>query len=128
MKECKCPNCGKSIQLEDYFKPFYHWEDEREYYYPTNKGSCKDCHIKYDDGNWDIPEKLLPTDKQINTVKFIRSRLSLPRDDEGMTKHTYWLFINKYFEQAKKTPRPTPIFSDEIDELYDLLPDPGFFC
>ena len=99
----KCPNCGRPIQLESYFKEFYHWEDERNYYYKTSKGTCSACNITYDDGKWNIPEELLPTEKQISTVKFIRNRLDLPNDkEEGVTKHTYWAFINKYFNKAKE--------------------------
>ena len=124
----KCPNCGKEVILTEYFKSFYHWEDECEYYYKTSKGSCDACKISYDDGNWIIPEELQPTEKQKRTVMFIRNRLNPPLDDLGITKQSYIKFIGKYFEQAKKTPLPSPMFSDELDELYDLLPDPGFFC
>ena len=128
MRDCKCPNCGKEVILTEYFKSFYHWEDECEYYYKTSKGSCDACKISYDDGNWIIPEELQPTEKQKCTVMFIRNRLNPPLDDLGITKQSYIKFIGKYFEQAKKTPLSSPIFSDELDELYDLLPDPGFFC
>ena len=128
MRDCKCPNCGKEVILTEYFKSFYHWEDECEYYYKTSKGSCDACRISYDDGNWIIPEELQPTEKQKRTVMFIRNRLNPPLDDLGITKQSYIKFIGKYFEQAKNTPLPSPIFSDELDELYDLLPDLGFFC
>lgn len=121
--ELICPNCGKPIKLENYFKPFYHWEDERTYYYPTNKGMCNDCHIKYDDGEWDIPEELLPTEKQKRTVAFIRNRLDIPNEDAGLTKQSYWEFINKYFEQAKKT-EPPHYYDEDLESIFDI----GDFC
>ena len=127
MSECKCPNCGKDIVLTGYFKPFYHWEDEQEYYYKTSKGECTACKIKFDDGTWMIPEELKPTEKQERTVMFIRSRLHPPMDDLGITKQSYSKFIGKYFEQAKKANiQEYSPFGD--DDLYDMLPDFGFFC
>ena len=117
MSEVLCPNCGKPIKTTQYFKSFWHWEDECKYYYPTSKGECNDCHIKYDDGGFTIPEELEPTEKQKKTVMFIRNRLNPPHGEEGMTKHTYWEFINKYFDEAKQTNLDG--YYEAIDGIYD---------
>lgn len=112
--EVLCPNCGKQIKTKRYFKSFWHWEDEREYYYPTSKGECKTCHIKYDGGEFTIPNELKPTEKQKKTVMFIRNSLNIPYGEEGITKHTYWEFINRYFDKAKTLHNEQGYFDDGI--------------
>ena len=114
MSDVICPNCGNPITMTEYYKRFYHWEDERHYYYLATKGECTKCHIQRDDGEWIIPEDLLPTEKQKKTVMFIRNRLNIPYGEEGITKHTYWEFINRYFDKAKTLHNEQGYFDDGI--------------
>jgi len=102
----KCPNCGKEMIDKSYSKRerFYHWEDE-EFYYRDNyyeKFVCNDCKISFENDTWNIPNKLLPTEKQKKTILFINNHLSM--DLKALTKHQCWLDIGKYFDKAKKTP------------------------
>jgi len=126
MKQVTCPNCGCFIATEEYYKSFWHWEDECRYYYITSKGRCDRCDIAYDDGEFEIPDYLKPTQKQINAVTFIKSRLDVP-DEEGITKESYRKFISKYFDKAKHTEPPMdgealddPTYVDGIVDCYDL--------
>lgn len=110
-----CPNCEKKMTDKSYSKleEFYHWEDE-DYYYRNNyheKFVCNDCKISFEDDKWNIPDNLMPTEKQKKTILFINNRLGM--DLEALTKHQCWIDIGKYFEEAKKI----PLYSDE-DLLY----------
>lgn len=111
----KCPNCGKEMIDKSYSKleEFYHWEDE-EYYYRKiyyEKFVCNDCKISFEDHKWNIPNNLMPTEKQKKTILFINNHLRM--DLEALTKHQCWLDIGKYFYEAKNT----PLYSDE-DYIY----------
>ena len=100
----KCPNCGKEMVDKSYSKleEFYHWNDE-EYYYKNNyyeKFVCNDCNISFEDDKWNIPNNLMPTEKQKKTILFINNHLRM--DLEALTKHQCWLDIGKYFDEAKQ--------------------------
>ena len=104
-----CPNCGKEMKKTSHYEytPFYHWEDEETYYQKAylQNFTCPNCDIKYnEDGEWIIPKKLLPTEKQKNTILFINNRLNLSL--EAITKAQAWQLVHQYFEEAKKTPLP----------------------
>ena len=77
----KCPNCDKEMDNKTYCKmeAFYHWEDEETYYHKVEhkKFVCKSCKITYLDGEWKIPEKYDPTEKQEKTILFIHTIILL---------------------------------------------------
>ena len=116
-----CPNCGKEMDDKSYcrLESFYHWEDEEIYYRNAEheKFVCKSCKITYLDGNWKIPEKYNPTEKQKNTLLFINNHLGM--DIKPLTKHQCWLDIGKYFEKAKKTPLYDEQYYLDIQECLD---------
>lgn len=123
----KCPNCGQKMESKTKLEPFYHWEDECEYWTPHTTHTCSKCNITHKMGKWNIPQDLLPTEKQKKTVKFICNRLSgLWIEDAGMTKHSHWEFINKYFEDAKNAPEVN-IWENDPD-AYDWWGPEEWYC
>ena len=77
------------------------WEED----YPEEciRYQCKDCNVTYESGDWHIPSELEPTEKQINAVSYIISRLNNAAEiPHPGTKKNYWEFINKNLEKAKK--------------------------
>ena len=56
--------------------------------------------FSFENDTWNIPNKLLPTEKQKKTILFINNHLRM--DLEALTKHQCWLDIGKYFDEAKK--------------------------
>lgn len=124
----KCPNCGNEMIDKSYSKMerFYHWEDE-EFYYRDNyyeKFICNDCKISFENDTWNIPNKLLPTEKQIKTILFINNHLNM--DLQALTKHQCWLDIGKYFEEAKKTPLHSSEYYEDLQEYFGFCE--GDFC
>ena len=107
-----CPNCGSSMRVTNKFRPFYHWEDECTYYERVDVAKCKRCGITNEDGEWNIPEGLKPTQRQERTVAFIENRLDVSYDPEVKLRRNCSDFIAKYFEQAKKEEAP-PSFTEE---------------
>jgi len=73
------------------------------YYYKTTIDKCPSCNIEYEykKGKWTIPDDLLPTEKQLNTVRFIMNRLP-NLSCELLTKRQCWSFINKNLSLARK--------------------------
>ena len=120
-----CPNCGSPMVESKKFRPFYHWEDECTYYKRIDVAKCKVCGITNEDGTWNIPESLKPTQKQERTVKFIENRLDVCYDSEVKLKRTCRDFIAKYFEQAKKE-ETSPSFTEEDCDALGL--DASMFC
>lgn len=100
----KCPNCDREMDNKTYCKMegFYHWEDEETYYHKIEheKFVCKLCKITYLDGEWKIPEKYNPTEKQEKTILFINNHLDM--NIQPLTKHQCWLDISKYFEKSQE--------------------------
>lgn len=124
----KCPNCENEMIDKSRFKKerFYHWEDEEFYYRDIYYENfvCSDCKISFEDDTWNIPNKLLPTEKQKNTILFINNHLSM--NLEALTKHQCWLDIGKYFEEAKKTPLYTNDYYEDLQEYFGFCK--GDFC
>ena len=102
----KCCNCGNEMKSKNKYEGFWDYESDEMLYRKITIHNCPTCKIQYNEYhcNWIIPEKLLPSEKQSRTVMFIYNRLDLDpnKKEEGYTSHTYWEFINKYFEKAKK--------------------------
>lgn len=122
-----CPNCKKEMKIKretGFILDLSGTADEDDLYYEYNLYRCPDCKIKYDESRrndkWDIPEKLLPTEKQKNTILFINNRLH--EDFESLTKRQCWEIINQNFDKAKNTPKPSnyEYDYDDIDELYGI--------
>ena len=116
----KCPNCENEMIDKSRFKKerFYHWEDEEFYYRDIyyEKFVCNDCKISFEDDKWNIPNKLLPTEKQKKTILFINNHLGM--NLEASTKHQCWLDIGKYFEEAKNTPLYTSKYYEDLQEYF----------
>ena len=124
----KCPNCDKEMDNKTYCKMegFYHWEDEETYYQKVEheKFVCKSCKITYLDGEWKIPEKYNPTEKQEKTILFINNHLGMYI--QPLTKHQCWLDIGKYFERAKRTPLHDDQYYIDMQEYCGM--DESDFC
>lgn len=117
----KCQNCGKKMKHKkgighaiDFSGTAEDWE--LEYFWETYK--CKACKIKYDGRNWKIPDALLPTEKQKNTISFINNHLDM--DLSALTKKQCWSDINKYFEKAKKRPLHSDEYYMDLQEEYGM--------
>ncbi len=79
-----CLNCGSEMNIGD------------------NELVCRRCNVSYSKGEWDIPEELLPTEKQRKTIQLINNRLHL--GVEAMTKGQCNRVIGEFFEEALNTP------------------------
>ena len=114
----QCPNCDNEMKytLKEWEQwTLAHWDCEHGDYCREETYSCRVCKIKKVNGKWIIPQKLLPTDRQIKTILFINNHLNM--ELEALTKHQCWLDIGKYFNTAKNTPLPPcEIWGD----MYDL--------
>lgn len=121
----RCPNCGRLMAETKEFRPFYHWEDECTYYERIDICKCNKCGITNEDGKWNIPESLKPTQKQERTVKFIENRLNVFYDPEVKLRRNCSDFIAQYFEQAKKEEAP---FRFTEEDCYSLGLDASMFC
>lgn len=99
-----CPNCRKEMKFKHEVRhhlDFSGTAEDDELEYDWFQWRCGQCRIAYD-GEWDIPKKYAPTEKQRKTILFINGRLGLHL--EALTKHQCWLDIGKYFDDAKDTP------------------------
>ena len=114
----KCPNCDKTMmkRTRTTKERFYHWEDEEFYYRDISceKYTCKACGIVFENDKWCIPDNLLPTERQKNTILYINNHLDM--NLEALTKHQCWLAIGKYFDEAKNTPLRS---SEDYEELQE---------
>lgn len=117
----KCPNCRREMTSALEFKSFYHWEDEETYWYKDTVYKCPSCNIEYEykKGKWTIPTELKPTEKQINTVMFITTKLP-HLSCECLTKSQCWDFIHQNFALAKKI-RPSYPTEEDLEQYgYDI--------
>ena len=98
----KCPNCGKEMKNRSYSKleEFYHCKDD-EYYYKRNyyeKFVCSDCKISIVNDEWNIPDDLRATEKQVEACNFICRILNI--EHPPLTKRAVWHFIHDHIEEA----------------------------
>ena len=101
----RCPHCNKEMKHDvDVYWTIGDWDSESPSGY-TETYYCKYCKIKATNNNpvgsnfeWDIPEHLRATDKQIKTAMFINRylRIAIPPS----TKRALWLYIHKYLQEA----------------------------
>lgn len=119
----KCPYCNKEMKNKSQYETFriIDFSGTCEDDYETKlvpKYECKDCNIKLNDNEWKIPKKYeRPTQKQINTIRFINNTLDL--DIEPLLKIQCQREISKYFNEAKrakKTKREQ--YFEDIQEEY----------
>ena len=106
----KCPCCGREMKDTSYTMPCL-WEED----YPEEciRYQCKACNVTYESGDWHIPSELEPTEKQINAVSYIISRLNNAAEiPYPGTKKNYWEFINNNLEKAKKDWREIMAFEE----------------
>lgn len=93
-----CPQCGKEMNNESYwYSGFGGWDDD----YPSSYCSiyvCKYCNISCREGEWNVPEQLRPTWKQMKTAKYISNVLNIP--EPAPTKRSLWQFINRNLNEA----------------------------
>lgn len=124
-----CPCCQQEMKEKSYFYQEVDFSGESDdVYYKATKYRCAPCKISCDEnGNWKIPKELQPTEKQLNTVSFIKSVLPETGSSEILTKREAWKFIHDYFEEAKKEKQEQKeSYYEEEDDFYGL--DYGDFC
>ena len=122
-----CPNCDRKMKVkrETGFILDLSGTADYDLYYDYNIYRCPDCKIKYNEDRrndkWEIPKKLLPTEKQKNTILFINNRLH--KNFESLTKKQCWKIINENFDKAKKV-SSSHIYDDcdydDIDDIYGI--------
>lgn len=99
-----CPNCNKEMQDKSHSVEITFFTGDEPDYYPTEwieEYYCQDCKIKYEKGNWKVPNKYpRATDKQIKCVAFINRQLGT--DYEAVLKTSTWKFINDHIAKAKE--------------------------
>lgn len=98
-----CPNCHKEMKnkCHNYYSLADWCVDYPASYH--EEYSCKDCKIKYENGEWNLPIDMQPTEKQKKAVLYICNG-SLDVEDnhcELVTKQQYWIFINKYMRRKQ---------------------------
>lgn len=113
-----CPNCKREMRPIN--QRIWDQIDGDEPYYEVVAHCCDFCKIvhnevghRYHKSEWELPDKLQPTEKQLKTECFIRNRLA-PIFEQPITKQQYINFIGKYFEKAKNTER----IDNDIDEFF----------
>lgn len=113
-----CPNCNR--EMRPISQRIWDEIDYDEPCYEIISHCCDFCKIVhneighgYDKPEWELPDELTPTEKQLKTEYFIRNRLG-PIFEQPITKQQYVKFISKYFEKAKNTKQK----EDWFDEWY----------
>lgn len=102
----RCPCCNREMKNKSKYETsriidFSGTCDEDYETRLVKKYKCEDCNIKWKDDEWKIPKKYeRPTQKQINTIRFINNTLNL--DIEPLLKIQCQREISKYFNEAKK--------------------------
>ena len=119
----KCPHCGKEMKDKSHFIEITFLTGDEPDYYPTEwyeEYHCKDCKIKYDNGNWIIPKAYTPaTDKQIKCVNFINRQLNTYHIP--VLKHQTWKFIKENLSKAQEAYNNS--FSEWCEDNSDWLPE-----
>ncbi len=124
-----CPNCDKEMKDKSYeANVFFGFGDEPDYY-PTRlieEYHCKYCKIRYQDGDWFIPENFRATEKQLNAGKIIEYNTGI--DMPPPTKRLMWKYIQdnielskQRYEESKKAREQS--FSEWCEENSDWLPE-----
>lgn len=125
----KCPNCDNQMKHKIETRQILDLSGTADYdecHYDVDIYKCQTCKIINDDGTWEIPQKLQPTQKQVNTLSFINNKLGT--DEKPLTKHQCWSFINENFEKAKNTEQHR-WHSGITDEDCDMMGlDASMFC
>lgn len=111
----KCPNCLDEMQNKSFmYYGLADWDAD----YPSSlyeKYYCKECKIKYENGDWIIPKKYeKATDKQIKCISIINKNLGtsfMPLTKDGCRR-----FISENIEKSKQN--ATKINWDA--EVYDM--------
>jgi hypothetical protein len=123
----KTEDFEKRTEIVDSFWP-------RHYYMKVFKHSCPKCQIRYQidedayEGEWILPEKFKPSEKQIKYAESIACYLD-KKLNNIITKQQFWSFISNNEEEfkSKKAEEKNTIFTDAYDEIYDIF-DPSDFC
>ena len=97
----KCPNCLDKMQNKSFmYYGLADWDTD----YPSSlyeKYYCKECKIKYENGDWIIPKKYeKATDKQIKCISIINKNLGtsfMPLTKDGCRR-----FISENIEKSKQ--------------------------
>lgn len=119
-----CPNCDKEMKDKSYW---YYGIADWDMDYPATLHEeylCKDCGIKYVNGEWVVPNKFeRATYKQVKCANFICNELGM-RFEPVLKKQT-WQFINTYIDKAKhdSKQRREADFRDWCEDNLDWLPE-----
>lgn len=122
----KCPYCDKEMKNKSKYMSFRIIDfsgtcDEDFETKFVEQYQCKNCNISRKKNEWKIPRKYeRPTQKQINTIKFINNTLNL--DIEPLLKMQCQREISKYFDKAKeaKAVQQKQHFEDIREEYGDF--------
>lgn len=118
-----CPNCDKEMKDKSHAVEITFLTGDDPDYYPTEwieEYHCKDCKIKYDNGNWVILKAYpLATDKQIKCVNFINRQLGTCFNP--VLKHQTWKFIKENLSKAQEAYDNS--FSEWCEDNSDWLPE-----
>lgn len=111
-----CPNCDKEMKNNSYmYYGLADWDmdypaTEHEEYY------CKQCKIKYINGDWNIPKIIeVPTQKQIKCVNVINNVLGT--DFIPLIKNKTTKFIKENIEKSKDINRNKNDYT-ELDGIF----------
>lgn len=100
----KCPICGNEMKKKtQYICVMWDQIDGDSEYRLDVTYSCKNHHleIKYNeyDDEWEIPDEIKVTNKQLDTALFIECYTN-KRKPEVPLKYEYWKFIKRYLPMA----------------------------
>lgn len=121
-----CPNCGnKMLRIVYPVVAFYDQVDGDIIYDDREEHICSLCAIKYRDNNWDIPEHIKASDKQIKTAVFISNILQKEKPVD--IKKLLWQFIKDNIATAIEVYKQREECLDEINmDLYSEYFDEQF--
>ena len=96
----KCPNCNKEMKDNSYsYYGLGSWDmDYPDCYH--EEYVCRACKISYINGEWQIPDSLIATEKQIKAAEFISNILGF--EIPPHTKKMLWQFIHDNLQEAIK--------------------------
>lgn len=115
-----CPNCGTEMKDESSWSyGIGSWDmDYPDVYHEVFR--CRLCRINKINGNWEIPDHLTASPKQIKCAEVISRNLGIDAPEVPL-KTILWKFIHDHMEDSKRA--RDQAFSDWCEENSDWLPE-----